>query len=161
VTARKKRVVKLTRPKVGAPRHKYLVTNVTPAEKHSIDDYCQRRGISVSAFLADLILKDAEKSPKSREKDEEITVTLRLSRQELDKLSILSRLRQMTMAELLQAGLEPSLSKRQSPSTVQWESLRCWLSKDEHKTIKKYLKKKHLSARTYLALLALKAIKQA
>jgi hypothetical protein len=163
LTSRKKRVAKrgayaLTRPKAGAPRLKYLVTNVTAAEKRSIDEYCQSRGISVSAFLAGLILKEVQKAPNSRDKDEEVTVTLRLSRQDLDKLSILGRLQQKTMADLLHDGLKPSLSKRKGPSHVEWESLRCWLSKDEHKAIKKYLDKNHLSARSYLALLALKAV---
>jgi hypothetical protein len=61
------------------------------------------------------------------------------------------------MADMLQEGLTPRFRKRQTPSALQWETLRCWLSDDEHRTIMKYLEKNRLSARTYLALLALKA----
>ena len=163
MTSRKKRVAKratyaLTRPKVGAPRRNYIVTKVTAAEKQEIDEFCQRRGTSVSAFLAEVCLKEIREASKRLEKDEKVTVTLSLSRHDLDKLNILGRVQQKSMADLLQDGLRPSLSKLKAPSQVEWESIRCWLSRDEHKAIKKYLKKNHLSARTYLAFLALKAI---
>ncbi len=147
-----------SRPKIGAPRHRYLVTTVTGKEKDAITEYCDRHGISVSSFLAGLILEDAQRPAMSRQQGEEITVTLRLSKQDLDKLRIFARRQQKTMAEMLQEGLKPQFRKRQTPSTLQWETLRCWLSNDEHKTIMKYLDKNRLSARTYLALLALQAI---
>lgn len=118
----------------------------------------RRRGISISSFLAGLVLEDAKKPAKSRQTGEEITVTLRFSKQELDKLSIFARLKQKTMAELLQAGLKPTFRMRQAPSTVSWETLRCWLSPDEHETIMQHLEKNRLSARTYLAQLALNTI---
>jgi len=41
---------------------------------------------------------------------------------------------------------------------VEWDSVRCWLSKQEHKEITKYLRSRRLSARTYLANKALQAI---
>lgn len=158
MTSRKKRAVKMTRPKAKGPRLNYLVTNVTSEEKRVIDDHCAHRGVSVSSFLADLMLKEVRNAPKVREKGEKVTVTLRFSQQELDKLNILSRVREMSMAELLHEGLKPSLGKRQAPSKVEWESVRCWLSRQEHAEITRYLKSRRLSARTYLAHKALKAI---
>lgn len=165
MTPRKKRANKrsayaLTRPKAGAPRLNYLVTNVTAEEKRAIDEHCRERGVSVSAFLAELILDDARRPRKGKEKNAEVTVTLRLSPRELEKLSILGRLQQKSMIDLLHDGLKPSLKRRQTSSDVKWETIRCWLSKSEHKIIKKYLDDNHLAARSYLAYLALKTIKK-
>jgi hypothetical protein len=149
-----------SRPKAGAPRRQYLVTNVTEKEKKAISDHCADHGISVSAFLADLVLTDAKKDPKSKMKDEEITVTLKLSARDIDKMRIFARLQEKTIEELMQQQLQPRFQKRQTSTHLRMGTLRCWLSNEEHRTIKKYLTRHRLSARNYLALLALRAINQ-
>lgn len=148
------------RPKSGAPRRHYLVTNVTEKEKQAITQYCDRRGMSVSAFLAQLVLDQAGKSPRDDRDDQEITITLRLPSREIDKMRIFARLEEKTIEELLQERLQPSFQKRQTASSLHLETLRCWLSNEEHRAIKRYLAKNRLSARNYLALLALRAINQ-
>lgn len=148
----------VSRPEAGAPRRNYLATSVTEKEKETIDEYCSRHGMSVSAFLADLALKDARRPPNSGQEEEEITVTLKLSSRDLDKMRIFARLEEKTIEELLQALVQPGMRKRQTASALEMQTVRCWLSKQEHRTIKKYLAKHRLSARNYLALLALKAI---
>jgi hypothetical protein len=150
----------MSRPEVGAPRRNYLATSVTEKEKQAITEYCSRRGVSVSAFLADLVLEDAKRPPNRRPEDEELTVTLKLSSRDIDKMRIFARLEEKTIEELLQELVQPGVQKRQTASALEMQTLRCWLSNEEHRTIKKYLAKHRLSARNYLALLALKAINQ-
>ncbi len=158
--AKKAGAYAVSRPETGAPRHNYLVTSVTQKEKEAITEYCSRHGISVSAFLADLALKDAKRPPNSGQENEEITVTLRLSSRDIDKMRIFARLEEKTIEELLQELVEPGVQKRQTATALEMHTVRCWLSNEEHGIIKKYLAKHRLSARSYLALLALKAINQ-
>ena len=156
--AGKKGAYASSRNKAGAPRHQYLVTTVTGKEKEAIEQYCEQRNKSVSAFLADLALEDAKKPAKNKLKDQEITVTLKLPARDLDKLRMFARLENKSMEQLMVEQLQPSFQKRQTASSLEMHALRCWLSNDEHRTIKKYLAKHRLSARSYLALLALRAI---
>ncbi|MFZ0774258.1 MAG: hypothetical protein WCA49_15285 [Candidatus Sulfotelmatobacter sp.] len=150
----------VSRPEVGAPRRNYLVTSVTEKEKQAITEYCSRRRISVSAFLADLVLADAKRPANREQEGQEITVTLKLSARDIDKMRIFARLEEKTIAELLQELVQPSVQKRQTASALEMQTLRCWLSNEEHRIIKKYLAKHRLSARNYLALLALNTIDQ-
>ena len=148
----------VSRPEVGAPRRNYLATRVTEKEKKAVEEYCSRHGMSLSAFLADLALKDAKRPPDSGQ--EQITVTLKLSARDIDKIRIFARLEEKTIEELLQEFVRPGVQKRQTASSLEMRSVRCWLSNEEHRIIKKYLAKHRLSARSYLALLILKAINQ-
>lgn len=158
----KKAVVKsgahiLARDRAGAPRHHYLVTTVTKKEKDAILKYCERHKKSVSAFLAGLALADAQKS-KNKLEQKEITVTLKLPARDLDQMRIFARLEDKSVEDLVRELLQPSFQKRQTATALEMHTLRCWLSNEEHRIIKKYLAKHRLSARSYLALLALKAI---
>jgi hypothetical protein len=145
------------RDRAGAPRRHYLVTTVTQKEKDAILKYCDKHKKSVSAFLADLALADAQRS-SNKLKDQEITGTLKLPARDIDKMRIFARLEDKTVENLLRELLEPRFQKRQTATALEMHTLRCWLSNEEHRTIKKYLAKHRLSARSYLALLALKAI---
>ncbi len=145
------------RDRAGAPRHHYLVTTVTKKEKDAILKYCERHNKSVSAFLADLALAVAHKS-KSKRQQEEITVTLKLPARDLDQMRSFARLEDKSLEDLVRELLQPSFQKRQTATALEMHTLRCWLSNEEHRIIKKYLAKHRLSARSYLALLALKVI---
>ena len=158
--ARKTGSYAVSRPEIGAPRRNYLATRVTEKEKKAVEEYCFRHGMSVSAFLADLALNDAKRRSNSGQEEEEITVTLKLSSRDIDKMRIFARLEEKTIEELLQELVQPGVQKRQTASALEMQTLRCWLSNEEHAVIKKYLAKHRLSARNYLALLALKAINQ-
>lgn len=146
------------RDKVGAPRRHYLATTVTEQEKEAIVEYCAQQGKSVSAFLAELALDDAKRPPKSKLQDQEITFTLRLPARDIDKMQLFARLEEKSVEDLLRELVQPGLQKRQTATALEMCTLRCWLSDQEHKTIKKYLAKYGLSARSYLALLALRTI---
>jgi hypothetical protein len=146
-----------TRDAAGAPRRQYLVTTVTKKEKDAILRHCHRYRKSVSAFLADLALDDARR-PANKAADDHIPVTLRLRARDFDKMCLFARLEEKTVEELLKEFLEPSFRRRQTATTLRMHTLRCWLSDEEHRIIKAHLAKHRLSARSYLALLALKAI---
>jgi hypothetical protein len=150
----------LQRDKAGAPRRHYLVTTVTDLEREAILKHCARHKVSVSAFLADLALKDAQRSAKAKRDNEEVTVTLKLSARDIDKMQMFARLEEKSVEELLREMLEPNFKRRQTATALEMHSLRCWLSDEEHRIIKAYLAKHRLSARSYLALLALKAINE-
>lgn len=158
--ARKTGPYAVTRPEVGAPRHNYLATRVTEKEKKAVEEYCSQHGMSMSAFLADLALTDAKRPPTSGQEQEEITVTLKLSSRDIDKIRIFARLEEKTFEELVQEFVQPGVQKRQTFSSLKLRTVRCWLSDEEHRIIKKYLAKHGLSARNYLALLILKATNQ-
>lgn len=147
----------LARMPAGAPRRRYLAATVTQKEKDAILEYCNKHNMSVSAFLADLALKDAQRSGK-RSAEEQITLTLRLPAHHVDKMLIFARLEDKTLADLLRKLLEPSFQKRQTTTALKLHTIRCWLSNEEHRVIKRHLARHRLSARSYLALLALKAI---
>jgi len=162
VSTPKKAIIKTgahspARDRAGAPRHHYLVTTVTKKEKDAILKYCEKHNKSVSAFLADLALADAHKSDSKREQ-EEITVTLKLPARDLDQMRSFARLEDKSVEDLVRELLQPSFKKRQTATALEMHTLRCWLSNEEHRIIKKYLAKHRLSARSYLALLALKVI---
>lgn len=146
------------RDKAGAPRRHYLVATVTQKEKDAILGYCDKHRKSVSAFLADLALKEAQKSAKDKLPAKQITVTLKLSARDLDKMRIFARLEDKTVEDLMRELLQPSFQKRQTATALEMHTLRCWLSNEEHQIIRRYLAKHRLSARSYLALLALKAV---
>lgn len=150
-----------SRDRAGAPRRHYLVATVTQKEKDAILRHCGKHGKSVSAFLADLALEEAQKSAKDKLPDKHVTVTLKLSARDLDKVRIFARLEDKTVEDLLRELLQPSFTKRQTATTLEMHTLRCWLSNEEHQIIRKYLAKHRLSARSYLALLALKALEMA
>jgi hypothetical protein len=156
--AGKKGAYASSRNKVGAPRRHYLVTTVTEKEKDAILEYCKQRNKSISAFLADLVLEDAQKPAKNKLEDQEITVTLKLPARDIDKMCMFARLEEKSVEQLVGELLQPSFQKRQTASSLEMHTLRCWLSDDEHRTIKTYLAKHRLSARSYLALLALRAV---
>lgn len=145
------------RDKVGAPRRHYLITTVTQDEKDAILKYCERHNKSISAFLAEIALEDAKKPAKTKEGDQEITITLKLPARDIDKMQLVARLEQKRVEDLMREMLEP-LRKRKAITALEMHTLRCWLSNDEHRTITKFLAKHGLSARSYLALLALRTI---
>lgn len=150
----------ISRDKAGAPRRHYLATAVTEKEREAILEYCNRHKKSVSAFLADLALEDARRPDKSKLADKEITLTLRFSARDIDKMHLFARLEEKSVEDLLRELVQPGLQKRQTFTNLPMRTIRCWLSDAEHKAIRKNSEKCGLSARSYLALLALKAIER-
>src|SRR5215472_8184860 len=94
MSASKKRAVRPNlggplRPQAETPRHRFLYTDVTKAEHEKIQQYCKDKQISVSQFLADLMLQDARQShTKRKQRKQKVNVQLEfdLTTEELDQL---------------------------------------------------------------------------
>lgn len=156
----------VTRPNAGGnlrghgarPRQHYLEAEVTAQERKQIVQYCVKHKISISEFLAELILKDAGKANTAkgvvRIRDLHFPV------EDYTKLELLAHLnRRNSVGELIRELLQPHIDLRRvfGPNDKA-KSLRFYLNDDEHQKVTEYLDKRGVTARKYVAFLALKAI---
>jgi hypothetical protein len=56
------------RPRAETPRRHFLYLDVTKEEQNKIHEYCKQKKISISQFLADIVIKDAKSKPKRKDK---------------------------------------------------------------------------------------------
>jgi hypothetical protein len=137
--------------KKGTPaRRAVVLTDVTRKEKQAIFDHCVKNKISVSQYLSDLTLADI----KSSDPEEEEEITLRLPRSQMQKLRLLARIAKKSPREFLPELLSPPLANKQPHGPLETENLRFYVTPDEHAAIRKHISKKGISARNYIALLA-------
>jgi hypothetical protein len=158
MSAPKKRAV---RPQAKTLRHRFLYTDVTPQEYEEIREYCRQNRVSVSQFVADLLLRDAAK-PKSKRKQKVILKPeITLTPEQVDRLELLTRLHQKeTVGEYIQGILEPELELQRLHAPVDTKMLRFYLSDEEHKIVINHIKDSGMSARNYAAMLTLRAIRK-
>jgi hypothetical protein len=162
----KKRVVRpnlggALRPQAEAPRRHFLFADVTPAESAEIQQYCLEKQISISQFIADLVLQDAAK-PKSRRKQKVILkAEIELTPAEQDKLELLTRLHQKeSVGQFIRDLLQPNLQIQRVHTPLKTMSLRFYLSEEEHEKVMKHITETGISARNYGAMLALRAVRK-
>jgi predicted DNA-binding protein len=148
------------RKKAKSPRNHYMITDFTPDEKSQVFDHCGKKNISISKFLAGVALEQVRRGGKQRPKAEEVTITLRIPPEQKAKLEMFAHRQDKTPDQFVQDLAMPTLEKGKTSFTSETESLRYYLSPEEHRRIKKYLKERNLSARTYVAFLALKAMRE-
>lgn len=155
------------RPSLGSPlqtqaetrRRRFLYTDVTRAEHEQIREFCAARGISVSQFLADLMLQDALRPRRRRKQRLKLRPEINLTPEELDKLQLLTRLHEKeSVGEFIREVLRPYLAIQRVHSPVETTSLRYYLSEDEHQTVIQHVARIGVSARNYAALLAIRAL---
>src|SRR6478672_10560057 len=79
------------RQRAKTARLRFLETDVTPAEYDHIMEHCLKNKVSVSQFLAESILKDAE-TAKTRKGAVRIQPDLEFTSEEYDKLELLAHL---------------------------------------------------------------------
>ncbi len=158
----KKRII---RPNLGGPlrhhaetpRHQFLLTDVTEDEYQKIQRHCIERQISISQFLADLVLKDARENTPKRKQKVIVRINLELTPEEQDKLELLVRLRNKeSLSELIYDLLQPSLQVQRLHSPLETKTLRYYLSEEEHEIVTRHVAAKGISARNYAAMLALR-----
>jgi len=166
MAASKKRVVRpnlggTLRPHAEAPRHRFLYTDVTKAEFEQIRNYCKDRQISLSQFLADLVLKDAAK-PRPKRKDKvTLTLEIEVTPEEQDKLELLTRLHQKnSVGEFVRDVLERNFKVQRLHSPLETKMLRFYLSEEEHERVTAHIASTGISARNYAAMLALREIRK-
>ena len=164
MTAIKKRVVRpntggALRPQAEAPRRRFLYTDVTPAEHRKIQQYCIDNQISVSQFLADLVLEDAARPRPKRKQKVIVRAEIELTPEEQEKLELLTRLYQKeSIGEFVRDLLEPNLDLQRLHAPLETTALRYYLSDEEHEKVLRHVAGKGISARNYAVMLALKAI---
>jgi hypothetical protein len=149
----------ILRPQAEAPRQHFLYVHVTKEEQEQIQQYCIDRQISVSQFLADLVLEDAMKA-KSRGTDKvTLKVEIELTQDELERLELLARFHQTnTIAEYIRELLQPNLELQKLHAPIARKTLRYYLSEYERHIAMTHLAGKGMAARYYPVMLALKAI---
>lgn len=144
--------------KSKATRVHYMIADFTPEEKQRVLKHCQKQDTSISSFLAGVALKEARRGSKSKSAEEEVIITLRIPREQSTKLKAFAHRQNKTPDQFCQDALTPTLEKEKMAFALRTESLRYYLSAEEHKFLKEYLKARNLSARTYIAFLALQEL---
>lgn len=147
------------RPRGKTVRQRFVETDVTPEEHKQILDYCLEHKISVSEFLADLILQDAA-GATSRKGTVRFSVDFELSVDDYDKLELLVHLhKKEDLGELIRALIQPSLDLQRIHVPTQTKSLRFYLSDKEHETVTRHVAKRGTTAKKYVSFLAIRAIR--
>lgn len=138
----------------------YLISDFTPSEIREITAYCKRKGISISKFLSELAISEVRRASKEPRKQEQITITVTVSAEELAKIKMFAHRQDTTMDAFLKGLVTPTVAKAKTSFTSETRSLRYYLSPDDHKLILDFLKERNLSARTYISYLALEALRR-
>jgi hypothetical protein len=139
-------------------RQRFLEAEVSESEHAQIMEYCLSHRISVSQFLADLILEDATSTriggPVVRLRD------LDFSAEEYEKLELLAYLhKKQSVSDLVRELLRPHLDlQRVHVAHDKTKSLRFYLDDQEHGIVTDYLTRRGITARKYVSYLALKTI---
>jgi hypothetical protein len=149
------------RPKTKTPRTHFLATDVTKEEHQKILQHCLANGISLSQFLADLVLVDATSRQPDRKQKITVKAEFDLTSDEYDKLEMLARIHQKDdISQLIRELLMPNLELERLHGPLETITLRYYLSKAEHDIVTQHVASKGFSARNYAAMLARKAISQ-
>jgi len=138
-------------------RLKFIETDVTSEEYDTIWAYCIKHKISVSQFLADLILEDA-RNAKTSKAAVRIQPDLEFSSDEYEKLELLADLQDKSVIELIRDLIQPHLDLRKIHGGDKTKKLRFYLSDREHQTVIKHLEKRGTTARKYVSFLAIRTI---
>jgi hypothetical protein len=146
------------RPRAETPCRHFLYLDVTREEQKKINEYCKQKKISVSQFLADIVIKDAKSKPKRKDKIT-IRAEFEVTPEEQEKLELLIRLHQKdSIGQFVSELLRPNLQVQKVHAPAETTPLRYYLSEEEHEIVTKHMASKGIATRNYGALLALKAI---
>lgn len=149
----------MSRKKKGtSARTRYMIADFTPEDRNRITDYCRRKHTTISSFLANIALQEVYRADREGPIEVEVEITLKIPAEQSAKLHVFAHRQGKTIDQYVLELVTPTLEKGKTSFHAQTESLRYYLSADEHRMLKRYLKSKNLSARTYIAYLALKAI---
>lgn len=155
--AKKKRIAK---PRSTNLRNRSLWAEVTPDERDEIQEYCRRKGISVSQFMADLMLKDVAQSKHTRKKPVILRPEIKVTAQQRDKLEVLARLHnKKSLGEFILDLLEPELELKRLHVPVKKTMIRFYVSQDERRAIIQHTATSGLSVTNYATMLALRTIR--
>src|SRR5579863_6891911 len=141
-------------------RSRYMIADFAAEEKDRVLKHCEKKVMSISKFLAGVALEDVRRSTTQTAPEQELTIKLRIPAEKNAKLQMFARRQDKSVEQFVQDLVLPTLEKGKTSFSSKTESLRYYLSPEEHQLLKKHLKAKNLSARTYISYLALKALNQ-
>lgn len=149
------------RSQADSLRKRFLWAHVSDDEYEAIQKHCQQEGISVSQFMADLLLEDAANSKTRRKQKVTLRPEIVLTPQQYTKLELLARLHQKkSVGEFILDVLEPQLELKRLHTPVKKKIIRYYLSDAEHETVTDHIAASGLSATNYAAMLALRAVRK-
>lgn len=149
------------RKKSKNARTRYMMADFMPGEKDEIVRYCEENGTTISSFLAQVALEDLYQDSREGPAEEELEIKLKIPVKQSAKLQMFARRKGEPLNQYVSEILTPLLTKGQtSYNNPDIESLRYYVSPEEHRLLKKYFKSNRLSPRVYVAYLALRALKQ-
>jgi hypothetical protein len=146
------------RPRGETPRAHFLMTDVSHEEHEAILRHCMKKKISVSQFLADLVLQDAARPRPAGNRKVIVKVELELTPEEHEKLELLARLHQKDIGPLVRELLQPSFDMQRLHAPLETTPIRYYLSEEEHAIATRHMAAKGISARNYTAMLAVRAL---
>lgn len=158
----KKRVVRpnlggALRPRADEPRRNFLYIEVTEHERKRIQDYCIKNHISVSQFLAELMLRDAGRP--QRIEPVILRPELQFTPEEHEKLELLAMLHdKSSLDELIRDLIQPALETQHLHTSRETTMVRFYLSQEEHQTVATHIATKRIPMGKYAAMVALRAV---
>src|SRR5215467_8376169 len=142
-------------------RTRYMMADFMPDEKDEVIGYCTEERTTISSFLAEVALEDLYRASREEPPEEELEIRLKIPVKHSAKLQMFARRQGKTVNQYVSEIVTPLLAKRQTPyRNPEIESLRYYLSPEEHRMLKRYFKSNRVSPRTYVAYLALKALRR-
>jgi hypothetical protein len=142
-------------------RLRFVETDVTPEEHSQLVTYCLKHKVSVSEFLADLILQDAV-TARTRKGTVRLNIQVDLPQEEFDKLELLAHLHKKDdISDLIRDLIRPHLELQRIHVPTKTRSVRFYLSDDEHDIVTTHIASRGITARKYVSFLALKVITKA
>jgi hypothetical protein len=156
---------KAVRPNRGArlrartrnPRSNFMDVEVTPDERNRINAYCHRYQISVSEFLAEVLLQDAIKlrpAEKTILKPE-----IALTADQYEKLELLTFLYgKASIDDLILSLILERLEIQKVRTERKRTFLRFYVSPEEHAIISSHIAAKKVPGNKYAGMTALKAL---
>jgi hypothetical protein len=144
------------RPRTETPRRHFLYVDVR------IQEYCIEHKISVSQFVAELMMEDALQSKPKHKQKVIVRAEFELTLEQQEKLELLLRLHQKkSLGQFLYELIQPNLEMQRVHTSLEMIPIRCYLSEEEHETITKHVASKGIAVNNYGGLLAIKAIDKA
>lgn len=148
------------RRKNNSARTRYMIADFAAEEKDRVLKHCQKKLTSISKFLAGVALEEVHRDGTQAPPEQELTIKLKIPAEKNAKLQMFARRQEKSVEQFVQDLVLPTLEKGKTSFSSKTESLRYYLSPEEHQLLKKHLKARNLSARTYISYLALKALNQ-
>lgn len=150
------------RPRAEAPRRNFQYIEVTKEERKAIRDYCIVNKISISQFLADVVLEDAKRPQPNRKQKVTLRTELELTLDEQEKLELLTRMHQKeSVGDFIREVLQRTLEVQRLHAPLETISLRYYLSEEEHQILTTHMEGRSIAARNYVVMLALRALRKA